>query len=71
MSMQTKVEMLIEAARHLTPEEREKLLKALLERQESKPRTHRITEIRGLGKHLWQDINAQEYVDAERDSWDN
>jgi hypothetical protein len=28
----------------------------------------RITELRGLGKEIWQGVDAQEYVDAERES---
>ena len=27
-------------------------------------------EIRGLGKEIWQDIDAQEYVNQMRDEWD-
>lgn len=29
-----------------------------------------ILELQGLGKELWQDIDAQEYVNRERASWD-
>lgn len=29
-----------------------------------------ITELRGLGKEVWQGIDAQEYVNQERDAWD-
>jgi len=28
-----------------------------------------ILELRGLGKHLWQDISVKDYINAERDSW--
>ena len=68
--MQTNVEALIEAAQRLTPEEREKLQQALA-RTGVRDRKHRITEIRGLGKDLWKGVDAQDYVNAERDSWDN
>jgi hypothetical protein len=30
----------------------------------------RILELRGLGKHLWQDVSVKDYINAERDSWD-
>lgn len=30
---------------------------------------HSILELEGLGKALWQGIDAQQYVDQERDSW--
>lgn len=29
-----------------------------------------ITGLRGLGKEIWQGIDAQEYVNRERDSWE-
>jgi len=29
-----------------------------------------ILELRGLGKHLWQDTPVNEYLNVERDSWD-
>ena len=32
-------------------------------------KTRRITELKGLGKEIWQDIDVQKYVDEERDSW--
>jgi hypothetical protein len=70
MSTQSNLEALIEAAGHLTPEDRERLVKALLPSPRAS-RPHRITEMRGLGKDLWQGVDAQEYLNAERDSWDN
>ena len=30
---------------------------------------HSIMELRGLGKEIWQGIDAQEYVNSERASW--
>jgi hypothetical protein len=30
---------------------------------------HSILELEGLGKAIWQGIDAQQYVDQERDSW--
>ena len=71
MSMQTNIEALIEAAKHLTPEDQERLVQALQQQSGSAARQRRITEMRGLGKELWQGVDAQEYVNAERDSWDN
>jgi plasmid stability protein len=29
-----------------------------------------ILELRGLGKELWQGIDAAEHIERERDSWD-
>ena len=28
-----------------------------------------ILELQGLGKEIWQGLDAQEYVDRERSSW--
>ena len=71
MAMQTNLEALIEAAKGLTKEEREKLVEALHSRLESSEAPHHITEMRGLGKDLWQGIDPQDYLKTERDSWDN
>jgi hypothetical protein len=30
---------------------------------------HSIMELRGLGKEIWEGIDAQKYVNDERDSW--
>jgi hypothetical protein len=70
MSMQTNLEALIEAAQHLTREEQQKLLDALRSSRPSEP-AHRITEMRGLGKDIWRGVDPQDYLNAERDSWDN
>ena len=32
-------------------------------------RHHSILELQGLGKEIWRGIDAQEYVDQERASW--
>ena len=31
---------------------------------------HRVSELQGLGKEIWQGIDAQEYVDKLRREWD-
>ncbi|OGF63842.1 MAG: hypothetical protein A2Y62_21605 [Candidatus Fischerbacteria bacterium RBG_13_37_8] len=30
---------------------------------------HNITELRGCGKSIWKDIDAQEYVSKLREEW--
>ena len=30
---------------------------------------HSILELEGLGKEIWQNMDAQEYVERERSSW--
>lgn len=69
MATRVTVEELIEAANQLAPEERERLVRALT--QDTSEPEHEITELRGLGKEVWRNIDAQEYIKAERDSWDN
>ena len=36
---------------------------------QSRPR-HSILELQGLGKEIWQGVDAQKYIDQERASWD-
>jgi len=30
---------------------------------------HSFLELEGLGKEIWRDIDAQEYINQERESW--
>ena len=69
MATRLTIEELIEAARRLPLKDRARLLRALA-RKPREPK-HHITELRGLGKEVWQGIDAQEYVNAERDSWES
>ncbi|MEH2448407.1 MAG: hypothetical protein V7K18_22320 [Nostoc sp.] len=60
-------------AKSLTPEEQIRLIEDLssLIRQQVmtlKPKRS-ILELRGLGKEIWNGVDAQEYVNQERDSW--
>jgi hypothetical protein len=56
----------------LTPDEQLRLLEeiAIMVRQRivSKPKRS-IMELEGLKKEIWQGIDAQEYVNQERASW--
>ena len=61
---------LLEQAKALTPEERKTLVQLLLEIPDSTPQ-HRLSELRGLGKDIWKNIDAQEYVDQLRDEWED
>lgn len=61
---------IIQQVQQLSTDEQLRLLEelaGLVRRQVSTP--HSIFELEGLGKELWQGINAQEYVNQERDSW--
>jgi hypothetical protein len=60
----------------LAPVERLELL-ALIARELAAEETvapseplHSILELDGLGKEIWEGIDAQEYVNALRDEWD-
>jgi len=64
----------LEQAKNLTPEEQLKLVEdlSILIRQQvtMTPKPMRsILELRGLGKEIWQGIDAQEFINQERDSW--
>jgi hypothetical protein len=69
--MQPNVESLIEAARQLRPADRRRLAEALADSRPPELSAHRITEIRGVGKDLWKGMDAQKYIDSERDSWED
>ncbi|MGB3493710.1 MAG: hypothetical protein WBA57_13355 [Elainellaceae cyanobacterium] len=56
----------------LTPDEQLRLLSELADivrRQVIVKPKRSIMDLEGLGKDLWQDLDAQEYVNQERASW--
>lgn len=59
-------------AQRLTPSDQLRLLEdlaALVRRQVIPQRRRSIMDLQGMGKEIWSGIDAQEYVDQERDSW--
>ena len=57
---------------NLTPDEQLRLLEELaaLVRRRIAPKPKRsIMELEGLGKEIWQGVDAQAYVNQERASW--
>ncbi len=69
------VQEIIEKVRKLSIEEQKELFKLLVdivaESQAEAPQKQRsLRELRGLGKEIWAGIDAQEYVDQQRDEWD-
>lgn len=57
----------------LKPEEQISLIEILtaaLKRSFAIKRRHSILEIEGLGLKIWKGIDAQEYINKERESWD-
>ncbi len=65
---------LLEQAKTLTPRERKELAKLLIDSLDVETvqpaRKHRLSELRGLGKEIWQGIDAQTYINQQRDEWD-
>ena len=75
--------LIINEVQQLTPAEQLSLIKDLLnlyeqrikiEARRIKPREgeplHDITELKGLGKELWEQIDVDAYIEEERNSWD-
>jgi hypothetical protein len=46
----------------------EDLVKLIRQQTTTQPK-HSILELRGLGKEIWQGMDAQTYVNQERDAW--
>ena len=62
----------LDRVQHLAVEDQLRLLADLemLVRRRAVPRPRRsILELRGLGKEIWQGVDTQAYINAERDSW--
>ncbi|MBV9279521.1 MAG: hypothetical protein JOZ41_05530 [Chloroflexi bacterium] len=66
------VEQLLAQASRLDRAEQRRLLDALIQLLQQK-RSGRervsITALRGLGRSIWNGVDAQEYVDRERQAW--
>lgn len=62
---------LLNKLRSLSKHDRLDLLKILsIQGSGISNKKHKIVELAGLGKEIWQDEDIQEYVDKERSSWD-
>lgn len=48
----------------------EQIRQQLALKQVPPKRKHSILELEGLGQEIWKGIDAQEYINQERDSWD-
>lgn len=58
-------------ARRLTSTDQLRLLEELagsLRRQDEGHERRSILDLQGLGKEIWHDVDAQEYIDRERNS---
>ena len=70
--MATAYENALQLAVSLSREDQQRLISELATRTEGEAPTepqHSIMELRGLGKEIWEGIDAQEYVNEERASW--
>jgi hypothetical protein len=65
---------ILEQAKRLSMHERKTLVKLLidtLDAPDPTPQKRTLSELRGLGKEIWQGIDAQEYVNQLRSEWDH
>ncbi len=62
----------LQQAKALSPRERKELIKSLLDllAADAQGPKRRLSELRGLGKAIWQDVDAKTYIDELRDEWD-
>lgn len=59
--------------RDLSTQDRMRLLAMITDGLAAKPcgtKRHKITELAGVGKEIWQSVDAQRYVDSARDEWE-
>lgn len=63
---------ILEQAKMLSPQERKELAKLLIDIVDLPPTQpkRQLSELRGLGKDIWQDIDVQDYINQMRDEWD-
>jgi len=64
------VAQILQQVRTLSVEERKELVKQIIDALDV-PQQHSLSELRGLGKEIWEGIDAQEYADQLRREWDD
>ena len=62
-------ENLINQLKSLSKYDKLTVINILLNPEGALQKKHNITELAGLGKEIWKDIDAQKYVDEERANW--
>ncbi len=67
-----KVYELLEEAKRLKQWQQKELIKLLVDHLASQPPKPKrsLLELQGLGKEIWQGVDAQEYINELRDEWD-
>ena len=71
--VQTTYQNILVQIKQLNVLEQLRLLEAIAQsvQRGTAPKSQRsIRELRGLGKEVWKSLDAQEYVNQERDSWE-
>ena len=71
--MSTRYAETLKQVQNLTAQDQLRLLEelaALVRRQMNPEPQHNLMELQGLGKEIWEDVDAQTYVDQERASSD-
>lgn len=74
--MNMAIQDIVREAQALSSEERRELIKLLVdtlgnpEADETQNERRSLRELRGLGKEIWQGIDAQDYINQQRDEWD-
>lgn len=63
-------ERLINQLKSLSKQDKLIAMQVLFTTEQTAKRKHKITELAGLGKEIWTDLDAQEYVDKERSDWE-
>jgi hypothetical protein len=62
----------IQEVQTLSIEEQKQLLKLLVDMVTEPPTKQRsLLELRGLGKEIWEGMDAQEYINQLRSEWDH
>jgi hypothetical protein len=68
------VEALMQEIRALPVKDRKQLITLIgdtFTESEQPEKKHSLLELRGLGKEIWEGIDAKEYVDELRREWDH
>ena len=66
--MSARVEKLLREVAALSPDEKRQMLRRIGEGAGDKAGD--IRALKGLGRDVWRSIEANAYIDAERDSWE-
>jgi hypothetical protein len=65
---------ILQQAKILSVQERKELIKLLVDSldvpEAGTRQQRRLSELRGLGKEIWEGIDAQKYVNQLRNEWD-